>query len=142
MAETIFVQRKLNHLVAAMPADLHVLEGLAAQRTYRAVLTRATGRSVVQNNLYWGGLIPAMREASQQPLTEKGADHLLKIRTGHCKPIALADGTVVLIPDSISFANMDQDAFNSFFNFAQMVAARDFGISLSDLQRETQERAA
>lgn len=38
-----------------------------------------------------------------------------KLRTGHCRTVMTRDGEVK-IPESISFAAMDQDAFNTFYN--------------------------
>ena len=39
----------------------------------------------------------------------------IKIATGHCTPIVLADGTRAFIPSSISFAAMDQGEFEAFW---------------------------
>ena len=50
----------------------------------------------------------------------KSIDDLLdvcKLRIGHCRTVATNNGDVQ-IPSSISFAAMDQDAFNDFYNRA------------------------
>lgn len=41
---------------------------------------------------------------------------LIKLGTGHCWVYALADGTVMKVPKSISFASMDQTEFNAFLD--------------------------
>jgi len=39
----------------------------------------------------------------------------IKIATGHCVPLVLADGTKAFVPSSISFASMDQAEFEAFW---------------------------
>ena len=70
----------------------------------------------------------------------KSVDDLLevcKLRTGHCHTVLTKAGEVK-ITDSISFAAMDQDAFNNFYNRACAWVCSEVipGLSQQDLDDE------
>ena len=70
----------------------------------------------------------------------KSVDDLLEVcnlRTGHCHTVLTKDGEVK-ITDSISFAAMDQDAFNNFYNRACAWVCSEVipGLSQQDLDAE------
>ena len=70
----------------------------------------------------------------------KSVDDLLevcKLRTGHCHTVLTKAGEVK-ITDSISFAAMDQDAFNNFYNRACAWVCEEVipGLSQQDLDAE------
>ena len=72
----------------------------------------------------------------------KSIDDLLeltKLRTGHCHTVLTKAGEVK-ITDSISFAAMDQDAFNAFYQRACAWVCSEVipGLSQQDLDEEVQ----
>lgn len=58
--------------------------------------------------------------------------HVLKIRTGHVREIRTKRG-VELMPLSISFAKLDQIAFDKFFNQCLDVITSEWGIARPDI---------
>jgi len=70
-------------------------------------------------------------------------DHLvaaLKTAVGHCDLIPGRDGKIVAIPKSIAFAQMDQTAFEEFYDQCIEVIAKHFlpGVDKDDLRREVE----
>lgn len=143
MAAELFVARKGPHLIAATMADVEVLDGLAQGSDYRAVLTRAQGRSVRQNRLLFG-LIKIIRENYPEHLTNQAITDTLKLLTGHVNVVKLVTGQVIMTPASISFQAMDQDAFNKWFPRAVDAMCREFvpGLTSEVAMREIEAVAA
>ena len=75
--------------------------------------------------------------------TAEDVSDVIKLRTGHVRRIPTKQGVHVL-PGSISFAQMDQTAFEAFFDSAVRVVCADIipGINRSDLEREIMELLA
>lgn len=75
--------------------------------------------------------------------TEDLVDTAIRIAVGHCEVIPILDGSgrTGVIPKSISFASMDQDAFNAFFDRVLDVVVTKIlpGVRRSDLKRELEE---
>lgn len=94
-AEAVLDKIKLGQLVAV---DVRRPRNLAHHRKYWALL------QVVVDNL-------------DQPLTVDALHDLVKLRTGHVTPVRTKRG-IVEIPGSISFAAMDQTAFENFYDRA------------------------
>lgn len=145
MATDLILQKRGTLLLPASPADMEALDGLSAGIDYRAVLTRAQGRSVRQHRLLWGlAKLIAENLESDPPLTSEGVVALLKLRTGHTQPVKLASGEYVLIPRSIAFAKLDQDQFNRFFERALVAVERDLipGLPTETLRAEIETMIA
>lgn len=142
MAEELFLRRGLRGLEPCSAADAETVDGLSGGIDYRCVLTRAAGRSVRQAAMYWS-LCKLVSDNYDPgfPMSKDNVSDLLKLRTGHCSPVKMADGTVVLIPSSVSFAKADQDVFNRFFERALLVIARDIipGLDCDSARREILE---
>jgi hypothetical protein len=72
----------------------------------------------------------------------------LKIATGHVVPHIAFDGKTYMVPQSIAFNKMDQDAFDRFFDKCVDIVVRRFlpGVTDAELRAElesmTQGRAA
>ncbi|KKN77932.1 hypothetical protein LCGC14_0354970 [marine sediment metagenome] len=62
----------------------------------------------------------------------------LKVALGHCDTIIAKDGNPAYIPKSISFAKMDQTAFNAFYNRAVDIVIRHWlpGVTSEELKNE------
>lgn len=74
-------------------------------------------RNVNHHRLYWA-LISKVHENldhARYPSTEFLSD-AIKVSVGHCTPFEMANGSIAMIPKSISFAKLSQDEFSAFFN--------------------------
>jgi hypothetical protein len=61
-----------------------------------------------------------------------------KVALGHCYPVHLKTGQVAMVPKSISFAKLDQIAFNEFWDKACSLVITKFlpGVNREDLEAE------
>lgn len=125
------------------PADAQAEEALAAipdGETVRIEITRPSKRSVRMHRLFFSLLNVAAEHVgwtTDQMLTWS------KIATGHVDVVADRDGEVTYIPRSISFARMDQAAFNAFFDSAVTAILNRLlppGTPRHDLIEEVHER--
>jgi len=68
----------------------------------------------------------------------------LKIATGHCRESMRNDGVVLYEPQSISFASMNQDEFNIFYDRCVDIICTHIipGMSRAELQNEVLEMVA
>jgi hypothetical protein len=66
----------------------------------------------------------------------------LKIAVGHVRPVMKADGDMIFLPKSISFASLGEDAFRRFKNRALYVLSRILGFDAVTLLPEIDERNA
>ncbi len=74
-------------------------------------------RNINHHRLYWAlvGKVHENLDHNRYPSTDFLSD-AIKVSVGHCTPFEMADGSIALIPKSISFAEMDQDQFAKFFD--------------------------
>ncbi len=65
----------------------------------------------------------------------------IKCYVGHCRTMRMRDGTEYRIPKSISFAKMDQSAFDVFYNRVVDMICREVlpRVKREDLERELAE---
>ena len=65
----------------------------------------------------------------------------LKVALGHCDTVILKDGSPPYIPKSISFASMDQDEFNDFYDRTVKLVCMEIlpGVKDEILRREVLE---
>ena len=64
---------------------------------------------------------------------------VLTCRAGHATPVVIkSTGEVMLIPDSISFSNMDQDEFDAFWQRVVKVVCEEIlpGVTEADIEAE------
>ena len=80
---------------------------------------------------------------SRYPTVEDLLD-AIKVHIGHCTTLKLKDGREVYVPKSISFANMDQSAFEQFWDRIVDVVTTQIipGLSRVDLERELMDLVA
>jgi hypothetical protein len=128
--------------IPATSADAEAMDALTQGVSYRAVFTRAQGRSLRQHRMLFA-LIEIARENYDGELTKDAVLDVLKLRTGHVRVTQLPSREVVMAPASISFASMDQDAFNEWFPRAVDVLCRDFvpGLAHDLAMREIEYRS-
>lgn len=65
----------------------------------------------------------------------------IKLMVGHVNQVRLPSGEIAKVPASISFAAMDEPAFNDFWNRAVDVVVRDIipGLNREDLENEVMQ---
>lgn len=96
------------------------------------------GRSIPQHRLFWA-ILSHVAEASSFEHAERLLV-ALKLRLGRYDLMAMPNGKVVPVPDSISFAEMPQDAFQRFFDDSLRVICAEVlpGVNAADLVSEVQ----
>ena len=67
---------------------------------------------------------------------EDEIDYILRLESGHCEPVKMADGRIEHRVKSISWAKMDQLAFTPFFERCIQVIYEQYGILPKDTRRE------
>ena len=141
MAVVILLQRINGRLVPETSADAETMDEMASGVTYRATMTRATGRSVKHHRLLFA-ILGIARDNYDGVITLETVLQVVKIRTGCVDAVGLPSGEVILVPKSISFAKMGQDEFNRFFDKAVTVLCRDFvpGLAEDMARREVERR--
>jgi hypothetical protein len=87
-------------------------------------------RNPAHHRLYW---TLCQRIASAIGADAENVSDLLKIETGHCAIVRSKKYGDVRLPRSISFASMDQNAFNEFFEKCLVVIQTEWGIARSDI---------
>lgn len=114
--------RTANGLMPHNVAASETLRGVAYGTKVRAQISRP--RNLAHHNLYWA-LCSKIADAVPGDYTAENISDVLKIRTGYCTTVKTKSGLVHL-PKSISFAAMDQAAFNAFFDRCIEVICREF----------------
>jgi hypothetical protein len=86
---------------------------------------------------YWA-LVNLVYQNSEQFKSTDSVHAFLKIKAGHCTPIvAKSSGEVFLIPDSISFDTLDEQAFNDVWNRVVQVVSEDIlGTGVPEIEAE------
>lgn len=79
--------------------------------------------------LYW---VLCKRIADGIGSEDESVSDVLKIKTGHVRRIKTKDG-IIELPGSISFANLDQTGFNTFFDKCVNVITTEWGIARADI---------
>jgi hypothetical protein len=95
----------------------------------------ARGRSVIQNARYWAVLTKAV-EATDWWSTPEELHNALKVATGKIDIVRLIGGTLVKVPGSTSFRDMNQEAFNDYQESAFAILADKLEMSVDDLLAE------
>lgn len=82
------------------------------------------------NRLYW---VMVHRIANAIGADSENVSDLLKIETGHCHIVKSKKYGEVRLPRSISFAEMDETAFRTFFDKCVLVIYEEWGIQRADV---------
>ncbi len=116
--DTIMVRRgRSPHHYTLIPADDRAADAIGRMPEGEAIGVRIMRkRSLPQHNLFWAVLDHVARATKFE-----NAGRLLvalKIRLGRYDLLAMPNGRVVPVPQSISFGEMTQDEFQQFFDEA------------------------
>lgn len=99
-------------------------------------------RCIGHHRLYWS-LCQKVAENMPGDFDAEVVSDVIKVRTGHVTCVRTKAGEMFL-PKSISFAAMDQLAFNDFFDRAIRVVVSDIlpGVNSDDLRAEVENMLA
>ena len=130
----ILVVRKLNGLYPTDESGEAVIRKFASGEVISVEVTRP------RNVAFHRKLFAMLNIVLENQDHFKSVDDLLeltKLRTGHCHTVLTKAGEVK-ITDSISFAAMDQDAFNDFYQRSCAWVCEEVipGLSQQDLDAE------
>lgn len=87
-------------------------------------------RNVAHHRLYWALVHRIAAAIGAEP---ENVSDLLKIETGHCTIIRSKKYGEIRLPQSISFAKMDQSQFHDFFEACVRIIYENWGIARSDI---------
>ena len=107
----------VKHLGALRPVDEHgetVLHGLGQGEIVGIELKRP--RNVLHHRKFFAMLSVVLKNQEHYKSVQDLLD-VCKLRTGHCRTVQTKNGAI-RIPSSISFAAMDQSAFEAFYQRA------------------------
>ena len=96
-------------------------------------------RNIGHHRKYWA-LCQLIADHSQIETAELVSD-VLKVKTGHSHFVQTKSGEGLTFPKSISFAAMDQNAFDDFWDRCVRYVVTDLlpGVQRADLEREIQD---
>lgn len=128
----------------ANAAEAEAWSELEEGTTYTARLTQAKGkRSLSQLALYMVACEMIADNLPDTDCTKDEVDHLIRIESGHCTPMKLANGTFVRVAKRIAFNKLSPEEFGKFLDKpggAFDTAARLFGPALADAVRGELDR--
>lgn len=132
MAEAMMMKRALG-LFPATDHDKDTFSKIPQNEVLRVKWTRP--RNVLFHRKFWA-LARVAFDHSEHPSVEAFVDDL-KIMVGHCDRIVRMDGSIWLRPRSISFANMDDDEFATFYDGCVNIILEHVlvGVSYEELER-------
>lgn len=137
MANEVLLQKNLNRLEAAEPITADILMAMKQGEIVTGTIRRARNP---RHHAKMFALLNAVFESQDRYPTLYALLTTLKILTGHYKSM-MVRGKEVILPDSISFANMDQVAFESFYNHCVKLIIEEIlpGVDKIDLERRVME---
>lgn len=121
MAQNILMRRRGGTLVPANSEAAYVLEHVPDGNTVEVRMIR--GRSTQQHRLFWA-VLDRVAQASRFETAERLLV-AIKVSLGRYDLCKLPSGKVVPVPQSISFAAMDQHEFQKFMDDAFALICRD-----------------
>lgn len=111
MESALFI-RRFNSLVPTDEEAQAVLGKVKMGESVTVEIKRA--RNPRQHRLYWA-LIGKLFEHQDTYTTQKQYSNAIKCAVGWCDTTELTNGKLMMVPKSISFANMPQSDFEPFF---------------------------
>lgn len=122
MPVDVICQKIEGRLVPETGYDAELMDQLPVGVGLRCKITQ--NRSNPHHRWYWK-MLSIVAENTEQFPTAEGLHFFLKIRTGFVDHIKLHSGEIVLIPESTSFASMDQTRFKQYVDAAKEVITTD-----------------
>ncbi len=139
MTSPIYVQRRERGLdLSLVPAGQHAEDVIRKiPRNHVVEITIKRPRNIKHHRMFWALMGVVFENQSHY----ESKDHMvtaLKVALGHCDTVICKDGNPAYIPKSISFAKMDQTAFNEFWDNCLHLVCKHFlpGADSENLTRE------
>lgn len=132
----IFCRRTVSGLSADDDAATSVLRKIKVGDVVRVEVRRPRNLSAHRRFFALVNLVYTNSEKFPSPDV---ARRVLTCRAGHALPYIIeSTGEVLLIPESISFANMDQDEFDAFWQRVVKVVCEEIlpGVTEADIEAE------
>lgn len=131
------LQARKGSLVPIDALGADILAKVPEGTVLRVEWTRA--RNLRHHRLFFA-LLNTVFEAQEKYLTQEDLLDAIKIRMGYYFT-RREDGQTVFLPRSISFSDMDQDAFDRFYRGAVRVILEDIlpGVASRDLERRVHD---
>lgn len=135
MATEAFLRKQMGALRPFDSAGEAVLAEIAHGEMVRVTIRRP--RNVNHHRKFWALLAVIFPHQTHYP-TEETLLAAIKVALGYGESVKLPDGRTIIIPGSISFAKMDQKAFEQFYDRAlTLILTRILpGVDRKDLERE------
>jgi hypothetical protein len=131
----VCLTKRYGVLVPATKQDEELLGDVKSGETVRVKVTRP-------RNPYHHRKMFALLNLVLENSDFRSIDHLLtdlKVRVGHYEEYITADGAMVFIPKSISFASMGQAEFNVFYNRVLNTVIENYmPMDADDLERQVE----
>lgn len=137
MATEVLLVKNLNRLEAAEPITSDALKAMKQGEVVTGTLRRARNP---RHHAKMFALLNAIFESQTRYPTLYALLTAVKIWTGHYDSV-MVDGKECFVPKSISFANMPQAEFESFYNHVINVILEKIlpGVNKSDLESRVLE---
>jgi len=143
MATSVFVSRVMTpkglRLVPADAGSERALRDITVKphEVLRADIVRDRSH---KHNRWFHALLSVVCDAMPEDWSYDDLRNAIKVRCGYVKRMRIA-GKEHEIPDSLSFANCDQQRFNEFVKRAEYVVMTEImpGVAVEDLRREINE---
>lgn len=116
--------RKGSSLVPASSYDLEALEGVAQGEMVKIDITQF--RNNRRLRAYFA-MLRSVINACGLVYTSKKLHEIIKLQNGVIDPVTLPSGLTVALPGSISFDEMSEADFQSFFKKAEKWLAETYG---------------
>lgn len=117
-------QRQGTHLVPEMEYDISALDGIAQGQRVRIHIMQ--WRQSSRLRAYWSMLNDCVKATDCAP-TKKALHNTIKLGIGLVDEVRLKDGTITLVPSSISFDNMSEPDMIAYFAAAEKWLAENIG---------------
>jgi len=133
MPTEILIQRTLdNKLVPVYPSDLDKLKKLSTDNNYSCSIKRP--RNLKHHKKFFTLVELVWQNLPEKYIEDfKSKESLLnefKFQTGHHKEHRTLSGRITYIPKSISFAAMDQEAFDKFYDKCLDIVLKYFFVGM------------
>lgn len=116
MSNEIFMERTVHGLKAVDDNGVSVLRKIAVGEVIQCELNKP--RNLAHHRKFWA-LLNVVWQSSGDWSSPYGLLIELKVRLGHVQQVLIREtGEIVHVPKSISFAQMDQTEFDSFYERA------------------------
>ena len=138
MSTPLFFRKELGRLVPTDEAASAALAKLKLGADVQVEIKRP------RNILHHRKFFALMQLVYQNQEHYDSIEHLiaaLKTAVGHCDLVPGKGGTLIALPKSIAFHNMDQTAFEEFYDRCIDIVAKHFlpGVDRDELRREVEE---